>query len=84
MTRRKAFKTNWELYIARADDVLDLEIRELGVEAKLLDDPCVFARRQTRVLEKHFSTHEKSSVALEEPTILGFSTGNHHLARSKD
>lgn len=50
MTRRKAFKTNWELDIARADNVLDLEIRELGVKAELLDDSCVFARRQARVL----------------------------------
>ena len=50
MTRRKAFKTDWELDVARADDVLDLEVRELSVEAKLLDDTCVFTRRQARVL----------------------------------
>ena len=50
MTRRKAFETDWELDIARADDVLDLEIRELGVEAELLDDTCVFTRRQSRIL----------------------------------
>ena len=50
MTRRKAFETNWELDIAGADNVLDLEIRELSVEAKLLDDTCVFTRRQSRIL----------------------------------
>ena len=50
VTRRKAFETNWELDIARADDVLDLEIRELSVEAKLLNDTCVFTRRQARIL----------------------------------
>ena len=57
MTRRKAFKTNWELDVARADDVLDLEISELSVEAEFLNDSCVFARRQARVLEG-VSEHE--------------------------
>lgn len=51
MTRRKAFKTDWELDVARADDVLDLEISEFGVEAELLNNSCVFARRQARVLQ---------------------------------
>ena len=57
MTRCKAFKTDWELDVARADDVLDLEISELGIEAELLNDSCVFARRQARVL-KPVSEHE--------------------------
>ena len=57
MTRCKAFETNRELDIARADNVLDLEIRELGVEAELLDDSCVFTRRQARVLERGVSRH---------------------------
>lgn len=50
MTRRKAFKADWEFNIARADNILDLEIRKLGVEAELLDDSGVFARRQARVI----------------------------------
>ena len=50
VTRRKAFETDWELDIARADNVLDLEIRKLSVEAKLLNDTCVFTRRQARIL----------------------------------
>lgn len=55
MTRRKAFKTDWEFNVARADNILDLEIRELGVEAELLDDSGVFARRQARILERGIS-----------------------------
>lgn len=55
MTRRKAFKTNWELDIARADNILDLEIRELSIKAELLDDSGVFARRQARILERGVS-----------------------------
>ena len=47
---RETLETNGELHIATADDVLDLELRELGVEAKLLDDPRVLARRKPRVI----------------------------------
>lgn len=58
MTRRKALKTDWKLDIAGADDVLDLEIRKLGVKAELLDNSCVFARRQARVLKRGVSKLE--------------------------
>ena len=58
MTRRKAFKTDWKLDITRADNVLDLEVRELGVKTKLLDNACVFARRQPRILARGVSKHE--------------------------
>ena len=57
MARSKAFKSDRELDIARADNVLDLEVRELGVEPELLDDSCVFTRRQARVLERRVSRH---------------------------
>lgn len=58
MTRRKAFKTDGELDIARADNVLDLEIRKLGVKAELLNDSRVFTRRQARVLDRGISKQE--------------------------
>lgn len=50
MARSETLQTNGELDIARADNVLDLEVRELGVEAKLLDDTGVLARRKLRVI----------------------------------
>ncbi len=50
MAVRKSLKTDGELDVARADDVLDLELRELRVEAKLLNDTRIFARRQPRVI----------------------------------
>ena len=84
MTRRKAFKANWKLDIARADDVLDLEIRKLSVKAELLDDSCVFARRQARVLEIVVSKYDAQHVVLEEPTVLRFGTSHYHLAGSED
>ena len=44
MTAGKTFETDRELDVARADNVLDLEIREFCVEAKLLYDTSIFAR----------------------------------------
>ena len=46
----KTLKTNGELDVTRADDVLNLELRELCVEAELLDDTRVLARRQARIV----------------------------------
>ena len=43
MTASKAFEADGEFDVARANDVLDLKVRELGVEPKLLNDPSVFA-----------------------------------------
>lgn len=50
MARGQAFETNRELDVAAADNVLDLEVAELGVEAKLLDDTSVLAGRELRVV----------------------------------
>jgi len=50
VTASKAFKTDRELDVARSDDVLDLEIGELRVEAELLDDTSVLARSKLAVI----------------------------------
>ena len=50
MLGSKTLETDGELDVARTDDVLDLEVRELGVEAELLDDTSVLARRKLRVI----------------------------------
>jgi hypothetical protein len=42
----KTLKTNRKFDIATANDVLNLEFRELGVKAKLLDNARILARRQ--------------------------------------
>ena len=44
MARSKTFQTNGELDVAGANDVLDLEVRELGVETELLDDASILSR----------------------------------------
>jgi hypothetical protein len=66
----QTLQTNGELDVTRADDVLDLEIRELGVETKLLDNPCVLPRRQLRVIfrfgtgDDHLSRRENQRSGL--------------------
>ena len=67
VTRRKAFETDRELDIAGANNVLDLEIGELGVKAKLLDDSCILARRQTRVLERMALVGKKHTTWHKDP-----------------
>jgi len=50
MPRCKTFETNREPDVAGADNVLDLEVCELGIEAELLDDSGVFARCKLRIV----------------------------------
>jgi hypothetical protein len=46
----KTFQADRELDVAGADNVLDLEVGELGIEAELLDDTSVLAGSQLRVV----------------------------------
>ena len=46
----KTLQTNGELDVARADDVLNLELGKLRVESELLDDTRVLARCETGVV----------------------------------
>jgi hypothetical protein len=70
VTACQAFETDWELDVARADDVLDLEVRELCVEAKLLDDTRVFAGSKFAVVfglgtsDNHLARSEDQSGRL--------------------
>lgn len=50
VTASKAFETDRELDVTRADNVLDLEVGELCVEAELLDDTSVLARGKLAVI----------------------------------
>jgi hypothetical protein len=46
----QTLETDRELDVAAADDVLDLEVRELGVETELLDDTSVLAGSKLGVI----------------------------------
>lgn len=50
MARRQTLQANGELDVTRTDDVLDLEVGELGIETKLLDNTRILARRELRVI----------------------------------
>lgn len=50
MARSQTFETNGEFDVARTDNVLDLEIRELGIETELLNDARIFPRGKLRVI----------------------------------
>jgi len=50
MSRGQSLQANGELDVARANDILDLEVRELGVESELLDDTGVLAGCKTAVV----------------------------------
>ena len=50
VTACQAFETDRELDVARADNVLDLEVGELRVEAKLLNDTSVLAACKLAVI----------------------------------
>jgi hypothetical protein len=70
MTGCKTFQANGELDIARADDVLDLEVGELGVETELLNDTSIFARGKLGIIlrlgtsDNHLSRREDQSGGL--------------------
>src|SRR6267154_892493 len=46
----KALEANWELDVATAHNILNLEFGKLGVKTKLLDNARVLARRQARII----------------------------------
>lgn len=50
VARSQTLETDRELDIAGADNVLNLEVGELGVEAELLDDTSVLARSKLGVI----------------------------------
>jgi hypothetical protein len=45
----QALETDGEAHVARADNVLDLELAELGLEPELLDDAGVLSARKTKM-----------------------------------
>lgn len=50
MATCKTLQTDGKLDVARANNVLDLEIDELSIEPELLDDPGIFARGKLGII----------------------------------
>lgn len=72
MARCKSFQANGEFDITRADDVLDLEVRELGVKSELLNNTSVFARREFRVIFRLGTSNDHLARSKDQSSGLGF------------
>lgn len=73
VTRGQTLQTDGELDIAGADNILDLEIRELGVETKLLDDTRVLAGCQLGVILRLGTSDDHLAGSEDESGGLGLS-----------
>lgn len=71
MARGQTLQANGELDVAGADNVLDLEIGELGVEAELLDDTGIFARSKLRVIFRLSTGNNHLARGKDEGSGLG-------------
>ena len=69
----KTFETDGEFDVAGADDVLNLEVGEFGIEPKLLDDASVFARCKLRIIFRLCTRHHHLARGEDESCRLGVS-----------
>lgn len=76
MLGSETFETDRELDVAGSDNVLDLEVGELGVETKLLDDTSVLARGKLRIILRLGTSH--NHLARSEDQSSGFWVANTH------
>lgn len=81
MLGSKTLETDGELDVARTDNVLNLEVRELGVETELLDDTSVLARRKLRVIFGLGTGDNHLAAGEDQGSGLGLT--NTHDNRSK-
>jgi hypothetical protein len=72
MATSQTFKTNWELDVARPDNVLNLEVRKLGIEAELLNNTGVFATRQSAIVFRFRASHNHLARSEDESGRLRF------------
>jgi hypothetical protein len=76
MLGSETLETDRELDVARADNVLDLKVGELGVEAKLLDDASVLARRKLRVILRLCAGDDHLAAGEDEGRGLGLANAH--------
>ena len=72
MATSQTFKTNWEFDVARPDNVLDLEICKLGIEAELLNNTGVFATRQSAIVFRFRASHNHLARSEDQSGRLRF------------
>jgi hypothetical protein len=76
MARCQTFETNGELDVARADNVLDLEIGELGIEAEFLDDSRILAGCKLGIIFRLCASDNHLARGKDQSGRLGF-TNSH-------
>jgi hypothetical protein len=82
VARSKTFETNGELDVARTNDVLDLEIRELGIEAKLLNDAGVFPRGELGVVLGLGTRNHHLARCEDQGSGLGLTDTHNHRSET--
>lgn len=76
MAAGQALQTDGKLDVAAADDVLNLKVRELGIEAELLNDARIFAAGQLAIILRLGTRHDHLAGSEDERRGLGFSNAH--------
>lgn len=71
MAAGKTFKTNGKLDVTGPDNVLNLEVGELGVEAELLNDASIFARGKFGIVLGFRTRDDHLSAGKNQGSSLG-------------
>jgi hypothetical protein len=82
MLRAETLKTNGKLDVARTDNILDLEVRELGIEAQLLDDASILARSKLGVVFGLCASHHHFARSEDESGSLWVANTHDHGSKS--
>jgi len=72
MARCQTLETNRKLDVARANNVLDLEVGEFGVETELLNDTSILARRKLRIVFRLCTSDDHFATCKDQSSGLGF------------
>jgi hypothetical protein len=82
MRKGQALQSNRKLDIARCDNVLDLKVGELGREAKLLDDACVFSSGKSREFFVFGSGTHHLARCKDECCCLWLTNSHNHSSKA--
>lgn len=82
MAAGQPFKTDGELDVGGADNVLDLEVRELRVEPELLYDTSVLSAGKLRVVFALRTRYDHLARGEDESSCLGFSDTHDHSCKT--
>lgn len=80
----KTLQANGELDITAAHDVLNFELRELGIEAQFLHDTRIFTRRQTRIVLRLRARHDHLARCKDEGGSLRISNTHNDSREALD